>query len=859
MSAPTRDTNFTRAVLRIVEPPIFKWRAITLGILLLITAFLGWNAAQLRPNAGWLKMVPKEHPYMKTFMQYYKDFGGANTVLIALHNNKGDIYQPEFMETLRKLSDDAFFIPGVDRTRVTSIFSPSILYVEVVEGGLSGENVIPSTYAPTPEMMTRIRRNVAKASVIGRLVSEDQTTALVQLELLESDPSAGTTASLEEAKRPIQDRLRDAWQAGAAPGMDAPTGAPTFTDRIKAVAAVVKASEAKGDDAASLDYVQVGDKLEEIRKKYETPDVAVNIVGFAKVVDDMTKASFEVAMFFVIALILTGLLLWIYVGSFRLAMLVVATSLVACTWELGLLHLVGYGLDPFALLVPFLIMSVSVSHGVQYASSWANEVSHGASSYQASLATFRSLAIPGVVALLTNVAGFSTIYLINIQVIREMSVNAAFGMAGVIIVNKVLLPAVLSYMRLPNIEKFREAQELRERLGDAVFKKMAVLTRRGPATVVLIICAALSIFGASQYHKVQIGDTTEGVPELRPDSRFNQDARAISKNFTMGVDHLKVIAESFDDGCIDYSVVSELDRFTWYMKNQTGVRDVLSLLDLAKFANGGLSEGRLDAETLPHDPRALAQITALVPTTTGFLNSTCSAVALFVFTTDHKAETITHLTDAVKQYGVDFQKDHRVKFRLASGNIGVMAATNEEVRRNEIPVIAWVYGVIILCLWLSFRTLSGVLCVILPLSMVTLLGYALMVAMGIGQKVATLPVLAFACGVGVDYGIYSYSVIAAGLRKGMSLEEAYYQKMRSTGKATLFTGVGLATGVALWIFSKLQFQKDMGILLVFGFTTNMVGAIVVLPAIAHFLSGEELKHKGDDLTAGADAALKDDK
>jgi predicted RND superfamily exporter protein len=859
MSAPTRSTNFTRAVLRIVEPPIFRWRAVTLGILLLVTAFLGWNAAQLRPNAGWLKMVPKEHPYMKTFMKYYKDFGGANTVLIALHNNKGDIYQPEFMETLRKLSDDAFFIPGVDRARVTSIFSPSILYVEVVEGGLSGENVIPSTYAPTPEMMQRIRRNVAKASVIGRLVSEDQTTALVQLELLESDPSSGTTAALEEAERPIQDRLRDAWRAGAAPGMDMPVGPPSFSDRIKAVATVIKASQASSDEAASLDYVKVGDKLEEIRKKYETPDVRVNIVGFAKVVDDMTKASFEVASFFVIALILTGLLLWVYVGSFRLAMLVVATSLVACTWELGLLHLVGYGLDPFALLVPFLIMSVSVSHGVQYASSWANEVAHGATNYQASLATFRSLAIPGVVALLTNVAGFSTIYLINIQVIREMSVNAAFGMAGVIIVNKVLLPAVLSYMRLPNLAKFREAQELRERLGDAVFKKMAVLTRRGPATIVLIICAGLSIFGASQYHKVQIGDTTEGVPELRPDSRFNKDARAISKNFTMGVDHLKVIAESFDDGCIDYSVVSELDRFTWYMKNQTGVRDVLSLLDLAKFANGGLSEGRLDAETLPHDPRALAQITALVPTTTGFLNSTCSAVALFVFTTDHKAETITHLTDAVKQYATDFQKDTRVKFRLASGNIGVMAATNEEVRRNEIPVIAWVYGVIILCLWLSFRTLSGVLCVILPLSMVTLLGYALMVAMGIGQKVATLPVLAFACGVGVDYGIYSYSVIAAGLRKGLSLEEAYYQKMRSTGKATLFTGIGLATGVALWIFSKLQFQKDMGILLVFGFTANMIGAIVVLPAIAHFLSGEELKHKDDDLTAGADAALKDDK
>ncbi|TXH05609.1 MAG: hypothetical protein E6R07_02030 [Nevskiaceae bacterium] len=855
MTAPMRSTNFTRAVLRIVEPPIFKWRAVTLTLLLILTAFFAWNAAQLRPNAGWLKMVPKEHPYMQTFMQYYKDFGGANTVLIALHNSKGDIYQPEFMETLRKASDDAFFIPGVDRARVTSIFSPSILYVEVVEGGLSGENVIPSTYSPTPEMMQRIKRNVAKASVIGRLVSEDQTTALIQLELLESDPSAGTTDALKDAARPLGDRLHDAWTLGAVAGTTAPAS-PTLSDRIKAVTAVAMSGN---QAAAGLDYVKVGDKLEEIRKKYESDNVRVSIVGFAKVVDDMTKASLEVAAFFVIALILTGLLLWAYIGSFRLAVLVVATSLVACTWELGLLHLVGYGLDPFAMLVPFLIMSVSVSHGVQYVNSWASEIStRNATSYQASLATFRSLAIPGVVALLTNVAGFSTIYLINIQVIREMSVNAAFGMAGVIIVNKVLLPAMLSYMRLPNVEQFRKAQEVRERIGDAVFKKMAVLTHRGPATVVVIVMVLLSIFGASQYHKVQIGDTTEGVPELRPDSRFNQDARAIAQNFTMGVDHLKVIAESFDDGCIDYSIASEIDTFNWYMKNQDGVRDVLSLFDLAKFAHAGLSEGRLDAEELPHEPQALAQITALVPTTTGFLNTTCSAVALFVFTTDHKAQTIQHLTDAVKRYATDFQRDKRVNFRLASGNIGVMAATNEEVKRNELPVVGWVYAVIILFLWLSFRTLSGVLCVILPLSMVTLLGYAVMVALGIGQKVATLPVLAFACGVGVDYGIYSYSVIAAGLRKGQSLEEAYYQKMRSTGKATLFTGVGLATGVALWIFSKLQFQKDMGILLVFGFTTNMVGAIVVLPALAHFLSKEELKHRDDDLTVGADDALKDD-
>jgi predicted RND superfamily exporter protein len=688
-------------------------------------------------------------------------------------------------------------------------------------------------------MMARIRGNVAKANVIGRLVSEDQTTALIQLELLESDPKSGTTQDRLDAAKPMHERLRDAWERGQG-----------FGDKLRGVSELVMRNE---DAKAGLDYVNVGEALEKIRAKYETGDITVHVVGFAKVVDDMTKASVQVGVFFIVALILMGGLLWLYVGSLPLALIVVGTSLVACTWELGLLHAIGYGLDPFALLVPFLIMSVSVSHGVQYVSAWANEIStRGVTPYQASLATFRSLAIPGVVALLANVVGFSTIYLINIQVIREMSVNAAFGMAGVIMVNKMLLPIMLSYFQLPNVEGFRRATELRDRLGDAVFRRMALLTRRGPAIIVTVICLALAAFGASQYPRVEIGDTTDGVPELRPDSRFNVDARAIAADFSMGVDHLKVIAESFDDGCIDYGAMSEMDRFSWYMKNQDGVRDVLSLIELAKLANSGLSEGRLDAEVLPRAPESLAQITALVPTTTGFLTDTCDALALFIFTTDHKADTITHLTEAVKHYADELQQDKRVKLRLASGNIGVMAATNEEVRRNELPVVFYVYGVILLFLWLSFRTLSGVLCIGIPLATVTLLGYAVMVALGIGQKVATLPVLAFACGIGVDYGIYSYSVVAAGLRKGLSLEEAYFQKMRSTGKATLFTGAGMAVGVLMWIFSDLQFQKDMGILLVFGFTANMIGAIVVLPALAHFFSGEELRHKGKDLTAGAD-------
>lgn len=798
MGAPSEGGVWTQRILKVVEPLIYARRAITLSILLLLTAFFLFQAAQLKPDASWLKMVPQEHPYMKTFLKYYDDFGGANTVLVALHNKKGDIYQPEYMEKLRKLTDAVFFIPGVDRARVVSIFTPNILYIKVVEGGLSGSTVVPTNYKPTPEMMEQIRSNVSKANVIGRLVSEDASTALVVAELLDIDPVTG-----EE-----------------------------------------------------LDYVKVGDKLEAIRKQFEDQNTSVNIIGFAKVVDDMTDASIEVGAFFVISLILTSILLFFYVRSFKLTLLPMFCSVTAVIWELGLLKTFNFGLDPFAMLVPFLILSVSVSHGVQYVSYWSTHLNRCKNSFDASLATFRELAIPGTTALLADVAGFVTMYIINIEVIREMAFNAAFGMFAIIITNKVLMPILLTYVKLKDPEGYMASVQRREAGLDKIWRVLAKVTRRGPAVTVLIICAILMGWAAYMYPKVQIGDTTAGVPELRPDSRFNQDARAIASHFTMGVDQFKIIAKTVPNGCVDYDVMSEIDNFSWYMKNQPGVRDTLSLLDLAKLVYQGLNQGRLNSFTLPRDQASLAQSTALVPTTTGFLNDDCSAMAIFIFTKDHKSQTISKLVQAVKDYK-PMNPNAKVEFLLASGNVGVMAATNEVVKAKELPILLYVYAAVLIFLWLSFRTFSGVLCVALPLSLVSMMIYAVMVLLDVGMKVATLPVVALATGIGVDYGIYIYSVLASGLRRGLPLEEAYFATLKHTGKAVIFTGITLGLSVVIWLLSKLQFQADMGALLTFAFTANMIGAIVVLPSLAHFLAGGEIKHKGQDLTAGADAVGSD--
>ena len=823
--------SFTDRILAVVEPIIFGKKAITGIFLIIATITLAITAATLfKVDAGFEKSLPLAHPYMETFKRYQEEFGGANTILVAVIQEEGDIYNESFLTTLKGVTDEVFFLPGVDRSRVQSLFTPNTRYIEVVEGGFQGGNVIPADYAPTEEMFQLVKTNVGKAGIIGRFVTENQSGAMVSAELLERDPVTGE----------------------------------------------------------KLDYQAVAKNLEKIRGQFEDENVKVHIIGFAKIIGDVTDAALEVVGFFLFALLLTGVLLWIYIGSVYLAFIVLFTSLMAVVWEFGIFHAFGFGVDPFSILVPFLVLSVSVSHGVQYANSWAQQIFAGKDSYEASLETFRQLAIPGTTALITDVSGFLTILLIDIDIIQEMAWNASMGIASIIVTNKMMIPIWFCYVKLRDMDKFKQKTAVRDRFGDGLWRLIAKNTRRGPATVTLIICGILLGWSFWIYPFLKIGDFKPGVPELLPDSRYNQDSAAIVDNFTIGTDILKVVAETVPEACINYRVMEVIDRFAWHMDNTPGVQSTISLAQVAKIVNMGWSEGSLKWHVLPRNKYVMVQSINPIDTSSGLFNSDCSAMPVIIFTEDHKAETIEVIVDAVKEFDAIYGnwdgwrapllgkqpqiKDYKdgeddpqyqadleqykadlavrsewtapedneagpyLKFSLATGNVGVMAATNEVVHAQEITVVIWVYSVIILFLWLSFWSISGVLCVGLPLTLVTIMGYGVMVTLEIGLKVATLPVLALAAGIGVDYGIYIYSVWSEGYKKfHLSMEDAYYRTMKKTGRAVIFIGVSLGLSVFTWLFSGLQFQRDMGAVLVFLFTANMFGAILVLPALLHFL------------------------
>jgi len=215
-------------------------------------------------------------------------------------------------------------------------------------------------------------------------------------------------------------------------------------------------------------------------------------------------------------------------------------------------------------------------------------------------------------------------------------------------------------------------------------------------------------------------------------------------------------------------------------------------------------------------------------------NQNCSMLSLYVNLDDHKAETLTRVVNKVEEFAAK-NNTPEVKFLLAAGSAGIESATNIVVKKAMHDMLFWVYGAVIVLCYITFRSWRAVVVAVLPLVLTSILCEVLMVWLGMGVKVATLPVIALGVGIGVDYALYVLSVVLARMQAGADLSDAFHQALQFTGRVVILTGVTLAIAVATWIFSPIKFQADMGTILAFMFLWNMLGALILLPSLAHFL------------------------
>ena len=783
-----RSDEFSKDIIGRIGYGIFHWRKPILIIGILITVFFAWSATHLRVTAGFTKMIPLHHQYMKTFLDYQDTFGGADRVLLMVKVKQGDVFNKDAMDSIKKVTEEVFYVKGVERSSVTSIFTPNVRYTEVIEGGFLSGNITPATYSGSPEDLALVKRNVLKSDWYGRIVSTDLSAVLVAATLQERDVDTGER----------------------------------------------------------FDLRQVGQSLEQIRSKYENDKVSISIIGFAKASGDIADGAANVLVFFIAAFVITAILLLWYSGSFMLTAWALVAAGIPVIWLLGILPLLHLGLDPMSILVPFLIFAIGVSHAVQMTNAWKLETLAGADGVTASRNCFLKLFIPGATALLANALGFMVIAVVDIEIVRELAFTSTIGVTVMIMTNKVLLPILLSYMKFSS----ETAKKLhgKETAGFAMWEAIGPLATKRGALIPIAFALGLVAFGLYHTRDLRIGDADRGVPELRPDSRYNRDVDAVTGTFAIGLDMIQVIAEAKGDNspCLKREVQDKIEKFDFTMRQVDGVAGVRSVAAFINATTQDFAEGWYKWRMMPETVEQIAQsISFSTRLGNEFRNSACTAMPISVFTVDHKATTISHIVAQIKQFKAE-NDDENLTFRLASGNVGVMAATNEVVEASDKWVNFTLFAAVTLLCLITFRSWRITLCIIIPLGLVTLLCNATMAILGIGVKVNTLPVIAISVGVGVDYGIYLFERMKHEItERGHTLQQAFVEALKQRGTASLFTAVTMTISVMTWAFSTLKFQADMGILLGFMFLVNVFGAILLLPALAAYIVGERMNpHHG---------------
>src|SRR4051812_41711374 len=642
-------------LIQAVSRVVFDHRKAWLIVFGILTLPFAASASRLVVDAGFNKMVPLKHEYMKVYRDYEKAFGGANRVAIALVQKDGDIFQRDYMAKLKALTDDVFLLNGVDRPSVKSLFTPNTRFIEVIEEGFAGGNVIPASFQGTDADLAKVRENVGKSTEVGRTVATDFSGALVSASLLEIDPQTGR----------------------------------------------------------KLDYFEFAQKLEQLRAKYEGDKQTVHIIGFAKAVGDIREGARGVIVFFGLAFAITAALMLWFVKDPKLTLVALGVAMMPVLWLLGTLPILGFGIDPLSILVPFLIFSIGVSHAVQMTKTFEREVISGVDSLTAAKRSFGKLFIPGTLALLTNVLGFAVIMLIPIDIVRELGITASLGVAWMIVTNKMLLPILLSYLAMSREAVQKEA--FQEGRVHRFWRTAAKGVERGRATAIVGVSAVVLALGLYQAHHLKVGDYGIGVPELRPDSRYNLDNARIVQKFAIGVNTLGVVAQTkgMQGACTNYEVMTTIERFDWYMQNVWGTQSVISLPGLAKVVNAGFNEGNIKWRQLPRDPQVMAQAVTPIDTSTGLLNPDCSAMQVLINTTDQQGETIAYLVSQVKEFARTANSD-KLEFKLATGNVGVMAATNEAVDKARWEMNFAIFGALMIMCLVTFRSLRATLCILIP-------------------------------------------------------------------------------------------------------------------------------------------------
>ncbi len=748
-----------------------KW--ISFGIIMIPTLVLAYFIPSIQVYSRFADLLPARHEYIVNYNRMKQTFGGANVVTMALEvtDPKADIFTYDTLKKVVHITEEVDLIGGVNHYQVASIAHPKIRRIRTTAGGLiKSESVLPKDLPKEPEALKQLREESFNNDIVyGTYLSADGRAALV----------------------------------------------------------------VAGFDEERLNYVDIHTKLQALKNEVEADgQTRLYIAGEPMLKGWIYYYSKELKVIFGVTGFVMILLLWIHFGSITGVVVPTLGTFLSAVWGLGFVGFMRYNLDPLILVVPILISARTASHCVQMMERFYDEIRVGRDRESAVRVAMGELILPAGLGILADAMALLVLALSSMPLIAKLGYYCAFWGASNLITVAILVPLIMSLLPTPKVT----VQEEHKHLPSRMMHNLGVFLV-GPKASTFIFAGAIALtawafaFGWS----VQIGESKPGSPILFPDQEYNVAAATIADRFA-GANQLNIFFEGNEPHKMkDPKVVAMMEEFGRYMAstiNFGGTRDIPHLVR--------------SINRLYHydDPRW-----SLVPATqkdignTLFMYEAGAAVPgvileymdlegrtanFTVFYKDATGKTVEHAIAAAKKY-VEAHPIEGVKASFAGGIIGTTAAANEETEISDLKMTVAIISLVTIAIMIAYQSIFAGVMVFVLLIICVMTNRAFMTVRDIGLNVNTLPVTSVGIGVGVDYAIYMLDRLKEEMRH-RNLFDAIVTSMRTTGAAILFTGVTVMAGIIYWIpGSSLRFNSEMALLLCLLLTSNMIGAITLIP------------------------------
>jgi len=754
-------------------------------ILMLITAFFAVGMQRVDIRTIFSDLFPKNHPFVETFKDH-PNFGNPLTVTLMVKVKSGDIYNPETLDKIWRLSRDIDLAPAVDHDQILSIATEKARYSEATPYGIDSRPLMGDKAPETDAEMAEFKARVNKAPYVQTfLISPDEKATMV-------------TA--------------------------------TFIERL-------------------LDYGETSDYVQALAERERDENHEIYVAGAPILTGWVYTYQTEMLAIFGITLTALFVSLILYMRNIPGVVTPLFVSLIAAIWGFGFVGWIGDPIEPLIMVVPLLLVARSFSHCVQFIERYYEIYDETGDRHKSAELSLRVLMAPGALGIFTDAMGLFLIAIAPIPVMERFALFCGFWALILVPANLFLSPILLSYFPAPKNVKALLGKEEGAKFHGAIvglLKKISQLCfGRGArySTTILAAVIAVCLYTVPQ---IKVGNPVEGSNLLWEESDYNGAVRAINDNFP-GLMTLEIVFEGKDENirtvkrARTVEVMNSIQRKL--EESEYPPTATLSFADYLPEANRLYQGG--NPKWAPLDYEDFAVNAAAGALLLGASSKAFSHVADFelkngtvsLWFKDNKQETVDRALEATRQVIAEVGQDFpEFKIRMATGAIALQQSVNETVDLYQWYILAALNLVILITCSLAYGSVLAGILLLIPVNLSNLMLGSVMVSMGIGLDVNTLPIAAIGIGVGIDYGIYLLSRICEEYPGEGDYSEAIQTAVMTTGKAIFFTATIVLISILPWYFlSGLKFLADMGLLLVLVMLINMVVALVGVPLLVYLM------------------------